>query len=282
MPQDIKFYEKKIIQGKEFPVTMHINRNREDSVRYQIFEPHWHEHIELHYVIKGEFEAVLDHKQYIAKAGDLVLINSNVLHTGYCKGEMEVQVMIFEMEAVSEELAEKNVLFEQIIRADEEINRIMTGIYKEGKEQEIGYRIQCKGLLLQLLIYLTRNYGKGMLSDKESARRIRRLARFNTVIRYVQDHYSEPITNKELADLVQLSEDRFNHLFKECMGVSPLQYINEIRLNKAMHLLKTGEYSSSEVAELAGFSDYNYFGRIFRRTYGCTPSQMKQLQGNRQ
>ena len=46
-----------------------------------------------------------------------------------------------------------------------------------------------------------------------------------------------------------------------------------MRLKKAMHLLKSGNYSAAEVADAVGFSDYNHFGRLFRRYYQCTPME---------
>ena len=49
--------------------------------------------------------------------------------------------------------------------------------------------------------------------------------------------------------------------------------MNEVRLKKAMHLLKSGNYSAAEVADAVGFSDYNHFGRLFRRYYQCTPME---------
>lgn len=71
-----------------------------------------------------------------------------------------------------------------------------------------------------------------------------------------------------------ISEDRFNHLFKESMGMSPLQYMNELRLKKAMSLLKKREYSIAEISGQVGFTDYNHFGRQFRKYYGCSPSEI--------
>ena len=79
---------------------------------------------------------------------------------------------------------------------------------------------------------------------------------------------------KELADAVNLSEDRFNHLFKESMGVAPQQYINEIRLKKAMNLLKKKNGNVAEIAYSVGYTDYNHFGRQFRKMFGCPPSKI--------
>ncbi len=103
---------------------------------------------------------------------------------------------------------------------------------------------------------------------------MKRLERLNTVLDYIQNNYREQISNQELADVIHLSEDRFNHLFKESMGMSPLQYMNELRLKKAMSLLKKREYSMTEIADRVGFTDYNHFGRQFRKYYGCAPSEI--------
>lgn len=282
MQQDIKLYEKKVLQDREFPIQIQNNCIKTASERSMLFSPHWHEHIELHYVVSGQEEIVLDQKKIMVKAGEMLVVNGNVLHAGYMtKGyPVEELVFIFEMAALSKTLADKNIIFQQLICDDSAIFEMMERIYPEVKNKNEGYLVACKGILLQLLVHLYRNYAQELLTEKESMKRLKKLERFNTVKRYIQKHYPDPISNHELAELVHLSEDRFNHLFKECIGESPLQYINEIRLNKAMTLLKTGEYSATEVAERVGFSDYNYFGRLFRRTYGCTPSQVQKGKEN--
>lgn len=110
MEKELKFYEKKILNDKEFPIQLHINRVHE---KRWYFAPHWHEHIELHYVVSGRTKFLLDQQEIPGEKGDLVIANSNVLHAGYCYGSpVEVLVMIFEMEALSEELADKNILFQ--------------------------------------------------------------------------------------------------------------------------------------------------------------------------
>ena len=63
--------------------------------------------------------------------------------------------------------------------------------------------------------------------------------------------------------LVELYENRIS-----------LQYINDMRLKSAQNLLKTNEYTVTEVAEAVGFLDYNHFGRLFRKHYGYTPYEV--------
>ena len=59
------------------------------------------------------------------------------------------------------------------------------------------------------------------------------------------------------------------------MGVSVQQYINQIRMKKAKQMLQETTLRSSEIAEMVGFLDYNSFGKMFRRIYGKTPSQVR-------
>ena len=203
---------------REFPIQLHINRVHE---KRWYFSPHWHEHIELHYVVSGRTKFLLISRKFRGK-GDLVIANSNVIHAGYCYGSpVEVLVMIFEMEALSEELADKNILFQPWIKKDAEIGRIMHRIYEENEKKDIGYKLACKGGLLQIITYLSRNYVQEMLSNSDSLKRRKKLERLNTVNQYIEQHYTEAISNRELADLLHLSEDRFNHLFKGKHGDAP-------------------------------------------------------------
>lgn len=265
-------YEQKVISDPEFPVQMHI-----DSVSRKTwyFPQHWHEHIELHYVLEGRTLLCLNQRELWVEAGNLVIVNSNEVHAGYCDGTpIRVMVIIFGMEDFSREIAGRNLIFQSLVEKDETINAIMSTICQEYQDQEIGYRLVCKGELMKLIAYLVRRYAVRIVSERESTRRKKQLERLNTVLNYIQANYTRQITNRELADVIHLSEDRFNHLFKESMDMPPLQYINEIRIKKAMNLLKRKEGTVAEIAESVGFTDYNHFGRQFRRYYGCNPSDI--------
>ena len=273
MDKSLVVYEKKILQDREFPIQLLINRRIREGKT--VFGTHWHEHIEMHYLMRGSMLFLLDGKEVAAKEGDLVIANSNVTHGGVSRdSEMETMVVIFELNALSEELADKNMFFSPLIRGDSVIREYMKAIHREYEKKEPGYRLACKGIVLQLIAYLARNYVQEMISDEESARRMRKLERLNVVKKYIADHYGEPITNGDLAALIHVSEDRFNHLFKESIGVSPLQYINEIRLKKAMNFLIKGEFTVTQAAAEAGFCDYNHFGRMFKKYYGYTPMEV--------
>ena len=228
MAQTLALYEKKILNDEEFPIQLFRNRFRQ---RGQYFDLHWHEHIELHYVVSGHTTIKLEQEDVLACQGDLVIANSSILHEGFCDGTpMETLVAIFNMADFSRELADKNIIFQPHIQNDPEIVRIMGAISGEMLRQEIGGRLVCKGCLLQLVAYLVRHYAREMLDQEDSLRRRKKLERLNIVYQYIERNYSGPIGNRELADLIHVSEGRFSHLFKESAGMAPLQYINKVRL----------------------------------------------------
>lgn len=271
MPEP-ELYEQKILNDEEFPVQININNIHS---RCEYFHPHWHEHIELHYILEGSANIRVNQTEVHGSPGALVVVNGNELHSGFCdSSHVKALVVIFEMEAFSKELAGRNIILQHLIRDDGVIDEIMRRINSENEEKAIGYRLSCRGLIMCLITHLIRNYAKEELSENDSRKRMRNLESLNTVISYVHSHYPEPISNKELSELIHLSEGRFNHLFKENMEMAPLQYINSVRLKKAMSMLRQNAGTVAQVALAVGFTDYNHFGRMFRKFYGCTPAEV--------
>jgi len=268
-----ELYESRVTPDAELPA--YINDNVLNCPM-QFFPSHWHEHVEFHYIVKGEATIHLNQQAFRVGAGDFVIANSNELHSGECTCSPYLShVIITNIGDLSQELAQKNVLFQSVIQNAPTVRDLMTKIAQEKQSENIGFKQLCRGLLLELLVYLYRNYVVRTLDEQNGAKRKRDLERLNVVLCYIENHFTEQISNAQLAKMVCLSEDRFGHLFRDGVGQSPLQYINDIRLKKALGLLQTSKYTVTEVAETVGFRDYNHFGRMFRKRYGCTPFEVK-------
>lgn len=266
-------YEKIIIEDNDFPVLV-LENDKQGIHRQQLCPMHWHEHLELHYILEGELDICVNQTQYTLHRGDLILINKNDTHSSYCQGPLKERILIFLLEDLSDSLASIKPAFQRVISQDQQIMTLMDMFEQEYSDQAIGYRAACKGVLLQLMVYLSRNYALNATSVQEYRRHTQLLQRLLPVEEYIELHYAEPIRVETLAALAFMSKDRFNHLFKECMGVPLRKYINDIRLHSAYGWLEKGLCSPSEAAALSGFTDYNHFGRLFRQTFGCTPSQI--------
>ncbi|WP_322903672.1 AraC family transcriptional regulator [Paenibacillus campi] len=90
-------------------------------------------------------------------------------------------------------------------------------------------------------------------------------------IAYMELHYAQPITRNELAHIAGLSPWYYSTLFQQHYRVSPMTYLNELRLRRAKEQLVIGKRSVRDIAERCGFRDESYFRRRFKAAAGITP-----------
>jgi len=88
----------------------------------------------------------------------------------------------------------------------------------------------------------------------------------------IQENYQKNFSIEELTQYSGLSPSYFRRLFKKATGLTPLQYQNYIKINKAKDLLLSGECNVSEAAFSVGFDNVHYFSRIFKKIAGVNPS----------
>ncbi len=94
---------------------------------------------------------------------------------------------------------------------------------------------------------------------------------------YIENHYTEPLTIQRMADQVTLSVSYFRTIFKEVTGMSPLDYLNRIRIIKALEYLSSDDMPVAEAAARVGIYDSNYFTRLFKKIIGYPPRYFKRI-----
>lgn len=90
---------------------------------------------------------------------------------------------------------------------------------------------------------------------------------------YIEQHYSEKITVEILARLTYISASTLSHKFKSEIGVSPIDYLLEVRLQKARNMMRRKNVSLTDVAELCGFSSLSHFSKCFADRIGMSPTE---------
>ena len=93
----------------------------------------------------------------------------------------------------------------------------------------------------------------------------------------LEDNWQRKLVIQDIAEIVNLSPGRLAHLFRDEMGTSVQQYLIQIRLAKAKGELESGFLSIKEIAAAVGFCNVNQFTNTFKRAYGITPTQYRQL-----
>ena len=93
-------------------------------------------------------------------------------------------------------------------------------------------------------------------------------------VNFIHKHYTEELINmQKLSALCGISYDYFRKLFEKFYGISPIKYVNKLKINRAKELLSSGLYTVNEVAFLSGFSDLSHFSRFFKNNVGISPKK---------
>ncbi len=101
------------------------------------------------------------------------------------------------------------------------------------------------------------------------------------ILEYIHEHFTEQdLSVSSLSENFSISESYFRKLFNKHFGVSPIQYINNLRVSYATELIGAQYYKINEIAEMSGFSDSKYFSTVIKQKCGKSPSELKK-QGNR-
>ncbi|HTS51926.1 MAG TPA: AraC family transcriptional regulator [Burkholderiales bacterium] len=178
---------------------------------------------------------------------------------------------------------------------DAAITNIAGVLSREAMRREPGGRLYAESLANILAVHLLRNYahcadGRTLAacsmpeeaapaaSQSEAAGRVGLQSRaVAEAVGFIQENYSRDVSLNDIAEAVHLSPFHVARLFKHALGVSPHQYLIQVRVNSARSLLVagSGERSLAEVATAVGFADQSHLTRHFKRILGVTPKQLR-------
>ena len=96
-------------------------------------------------------------------------------------------------------------------------------------------------------------------------------------VEYIKNNFQKDISLDEVSKTVNISPYYFSKIFKEGTGKNFIEYLTDIRIEKAKELLSTTEYSMKEICSMCGYSDPNYFSRSFKKNVGVTPTEYKNV-----
>ena len=139
----------------------------------------------------------------------------------------------------------------------------------ESEQARPGHEAVLLGLLMELMVFLSRHYGES------NVRESRALLEMGKLISALEQRFSEPWTLEQMAKLARLSRTSLLRVFRQATGKSPVDYLIGLRIEAAKRLLRQGELSMTDIALETGFGDSNYFARQFRLVTGRTPTAFR-------
>lgn len=244
---------------------------------------HWHTDIEFSYVTKGSLLYNVNGEVTELSAGQMIFVNSGQMHFGFwdkpCECEFICTIihpslmhnaelflkaifgknsppqLIFDVERLSET---------PLFNAVSDINRIVSE-QTDGFELMLLSRVYELAFLLYQRISVCREEG----TSNKKLETVRRMTGFIT------QNYPSKITLADIAAAGNVCRSECCKIFREFLGRTPVEYLNEYRISKGADMLLSSENNVTEIAAACGFSSSSYFAECFLRVMKCTPSEYR-------
>lgn len=264
---------------------------------------HWHEEVEIVYLHHGSFKLDINMEPYGTDRECFLFINSGELHSlRSLSMEFDEQAVVFspsmllfqDYDSIDESillpLTQNKLTFPRFLdqtspffSAFRSCYQQISHIFSQSKEtlitgeqiltDDVISQLQIKAGILQLIGILM-EAGLMCQSPRTESQKITAI---KTVLSYITDHYHEKLYVQDLASQVNMNEQYFCRFFKRSIGKTPIDYINDYRLNKVIRLLETGDAQITEICLECGFNNMGNFQRLFKRKTGITPLQYRKL-----
>lgn len=270
-----------------------INRSLDISHKFDLTEiEHQHDFVEIVCIINGNGIQVVEEQEYKVTAGDVFVLQGQQKHYFKDAQNIEIVNIIYDENQISnlvnEEIKSLDAyralfLLEPQYRAAQffqnklhlnrkelaKIELLLNAMIYEQKNKFEGYQLILKNRLQELMIILSRHYSEIDGSKAQS------LVQISKVINYLDHHSAEKLYLDDLALMANMSKRNFQRVFKKSVGMTPNDYLLNVRLQKARMYLRESQLSMAQIAYDTGFSDRNYFIKCFKKANGVSPMKFR-------
>lgn len=282
--------------SKDYPVDFYLLNTTESLM--DIIPWHWHKEMELIYILDGCGEFRISEDSFKIHEGEVLLINSQVMHS-FCVAPGDETCTYIDIvfrpdflispsqptlytKYIYPVIQNQNLRSFVLTKADikkAELSYCIPEIFEINMKEQSGYELRTRELLMKIWLYIleetkdisfqTSNAQYSKISQDER--------RTKEALQYIENHYTESITLDDIANSIHLSRSECCRCIKRCMNMTPFEYLLQFRIQKAAQLLSNNKkpLSIAELASAVGFNSCSYFNKLFRKYMGCSPSQYK-------
>lgn len=244
--------------------------------------PHWHDHIEMIYMLEGEIQIQCETREMHVKAEELIVLNSKEIHSIW---STKNQALVLQ---VSDKILEKYVpdyelLQFQVVQKPkhpsevtklEQLKKICHDMYVIYEIRPAGYLLKFNSLLYDLLFTLVHSYSVKLV-EKEVSRNHKNREKMKEILTYLDKYHGEALTVQSVAEHFNYNPDYLSRLMKKQIGMTVSEYLYEIRINYIYYDLMNTQDFINEIFERHGCTNYRVTMRWFKKRYGCTPKEKR-------
>lgn len=248
-------------------------------------DTHFHQEVELVYVMEGELRLYVMEREYHLKRGDICVINSNEEHRIETQGEITTAHLFITYSLIRSVYNGVSSFFfcnstseddERYEKLRELLNQLLKRkMFCEKEAEEEQHEYEYLSVFYKVLGYLTSNFIKKAKTDAGMSMQQKSQMRTLQINEYIMNNYNQPISLKSLADTLYLSEGYLSRYFKKIYNMSFSAYLRQVRLSHAMSELLYTDKAILQIALDNGFSSISFFNKVFKEEYGKSPSHIR-------
>ena len=245
----------------------------------KIFPIHTHDYYEIEFVVSGKLEHEIHGSKYIIEHGDFYGIAPGDMHRFNVLEDSWIYSICIDYKKVSKKIQQMldRISFPIMGKIDGDIAEEFSFLHKRmqkllaGGEDEYTYNRTIANTILALCILFENASPIDENSEKNRNKYILQS------IRYISEHYSENISVSDIAASIGVSPNHLSMVFAKTVGNNITNYLNEYRISCAATELKQTETPITSLALDCGFNSFCTFSRNFKKVYGITPSEYREL-----
>jgi AraC-like DNA-binding protein/mannose-6-phosphate isomerase-like protein (cupin superfamily) len=249
---------------------------------------HHHDFIEIVIILDGQGIQVVGANEYAVAAGDVFVLQGHQSHYFKDARKIDIVNVMFEGSRKANLIPDKikqldgySALFiiepnyrdrdhfknrlklnrEELIK----LESLLNGMFEELQNKEEGYDMILRNRFQELVVMLCRHY------NKIGSTEVRSMVRIGKVIEFLENNLDRKIYITEMADIAYMSVRNFQRTFQRALGLSPINYLIQVRLQKARKLLRETGLEIAEISSLTGFTDVSHFNKCFKNYIKITP-----------
>jgi AraC-like DNA-binding protein len=242
--------------------------------------------LEIMEVVYGEVEVRIGTEFVYAMAGDFICVPHSLVFSVYAVGgNSSVRGVIFSIPSILADMdkIDTELLYMFYLQSQNRIAHFKSGhplypmvehcmkdAYDEYILRDVCYKMRIRADIYLTMSSVLRYYF--VSKDREGERAVyHNVLRMRPVIEYIGEHFCEKIYIEKLAGMLDVSPDYFTKMFRDSIGKTPIDYINGLRINRAMQILADTDDSMADIADEIGFCNPNYFHKIFKQYIDMSP-----------
>lgn len=245
---------------------------------------HFHPFTEIFFIINGEGAFHLDDKDVKVKQWDLIIINPNCLHTEKSiTKDNPLEYIVLGIDNLLLNFPDtysltNNINLKKLYKIidftsnKDYILHYLNCLIQEVESKDYNYEMACKNILILLIIHIIRSIPSLLLVEEPQEKLNLECVKIKN---YIDSHYSENITLDILSDMSYMNKFHLVHTFTKQIGISPINYVINKRIEESKNLLATTNYSIRDIASIVGFSNSSYFSQAFKKVTGKSPKEYR-------